>query len=78
MHKLYLALVLIAGSTALTACGSGPIGPICRKGCKCGDACIDCSKTCHKAEDGTDLVDENNMPMFPDGELISVIEQEDE
>ena len=27
---------------------SGGTAPKCTKGCPCGDACIDCSKTCHK------------------------------
>lgn len=32
----------------------GPIGAAatCRKGCPCGQSCIDCSKTCHKGSSG--------------------------
>ena len=45
---------LAAVSTvAATACGdltgTGGGGDDCKKGCPCGKACIDCSKTCHKA-----------------------------
>jgi hypothetical protein len=52
----FLPLVFATSSFAAVTNGCGDItgtdgssgGDRCTKGCKCGKACIDCSKQCHK------------------------------
>jgi hypothetical protein len=52
-RRLALVIPLFFASSSFTlvtsACGdiTGTGGDKCTKGCKCGAACIDCSKTCH-------------------------------
>jgi hypothetical protein len=48
-------LRFIAGAVAscflMLGCDSFDSDPDCKKGCKCGNTCISCSKTCRQAND---------------------------
>jgi hypothetical protein len=54
IKRMSMCLLLVsapAAGVAVTGCDSTTSpggGDKCKKGCPCGLACIDCSKTCHK------------------------------
>lgn len=48
LSRAYSLLSAGLVALALTACGDSVTGDRCTKGCACGRACIDCSKTCTK------------------------------
>lgn len=56
IHSIVRCAVLLLAVLASAASDQGgdddSSAPMCRKGCPCGNACIDCNDTCHKEDIG--------------------------
>lgn len=55
MRTLITIVLLVGAALASLASSDDPApspGPMCRVGCPCGRACIDCNDTCHMEDQG--------------------------